>query len=100
MHIHDYNCMELLLLFLLFSSMKEPVHSLHQAHVPGDDDDDDDDVETDGNNRKTHYHGNIKKPGYIVYSYSEYKDTVDYSYTQQKLHKRKLSRFFRTFDKS
>ena len=60
--------MELSLLFLLFSSMKEPVYSLHQAHVPGDDDDDD--VETDGNNRKTHYRGNTKKPGYIVYTVS------------------------------
>ena len=47
--------------------MKESVHSLHPAHVPGDDDDD---VETDGNNKKTHYRGNIKKPGYIIYTVS------------------------------
>ena len=31
---------------------------------------DDDDVETDGSNKKTHYRGNSKKPGYIVYTVS------------------------------
>ena len=64
--------------FYLFSSMKEAVHSLPQAHIPGDDDDD---VETGGSNKKTHYRGNTKKAGYIVYTVS-----IGHSYSYCRVH--------------
>ena len=44
--------------------MKETVNSPSRIRMY------DVDVETDGNNRKTHYRGNNKKAGYIVYTVS------------------------------
>ena len=39
-----------------------------------------DDVVTDGNNKKTHYHANCKKVGYIVYTVSKYVATYICTY--------------------
>ena len=54
------------------SSMEEAKQSPHEMYVYNDDD-----VETDGRNRKTHYHGNIKKTGYVIYTVSSYIVALD-----------------------
>ena len=47
------------------SCMEKAEQSQTQTHMYGDDD-----VETDGNHKKTHYRGNSKKAGHIVYTVS------------------------------
>ena len=48
--------------------MEEAKQSQPQTYMYGDDD-----AETDGSNcKKTHYRGNSKKPGYIVYTVSNW----------------------------
>ena len=52
----------------MYSFMEEAKQSQPQTYMYGDDD-----VETDGSNcKKTHYRGNSKKPGYIVYTVSNW----------------------------
>ena len=53
---------------LTCSSMEVAKELPSHANTNGDDDD----VETDGKTRKTHYRGNSKKAGYIVYTVSTY----------------------------
>ena len=47
--------------------MEEAQQSQSQMYLHGDDD-----AETDGSTKKTHYRGNIKKAGYVVYTVSSY----------------------------
>jgi len=67
LELRTYTFSPITTLFIsIYSSMKETANSPPRTSAY------DDDVETDGNNRKTHYRGNNKKAGYIVYTVSIY----------------------------